>query len=157
MSARNCTWENRARKELRKFVGRSTVEALKKTNGKRSTQAREEKEKRCLERAESRTHWEIRERRGWRRVTVVSGSGPERERSNKAKVLQLSPMNSEVHWVLASWVTSPDLSRLWRAGLPVWLSLLGMSLCDASSGPSHPPQILSGTYVLAGMLAQLRR
>ncbi|KAH6947436.1 hypothetical protein HPB50_018923 [Hyalomma asiaticum] len=45
--------------------------------------------------------------------------------------------------VLAARATSLDLSRPWKAGLPLWLSLLGTSLCDASSGASHPPQFLS--------------
>ncbi|KAH6924230.1 hypothetical protein HPB50_013939 [Hyalomma asiaticum] len=57
--------------------------------------------------------------------------------------------------VLAARATSPDLSRPWEVGLPVCLSLLGTSLCDASSGASHPLQFLSGADALAGRLARL--
>ncbi|KAH6946540.1 hypothetical protein HPB50_013851 [Hyalomma asiaticum] len=45
--------------------------------------------------------------------------------------------------VLAAWATSLNLSHPWNAGLPVWLSLLGTSLSDASSGASDLPQFLS--------------
>ncbi|KAH6947536.1 hypothetical protein HPB50_019681 [Hyalomma asiaticum] len=93
---------------------------------------------------------EILERRHWRRVTVVSGSRPERKRSDKAKDKlggtwpQGVPAMTVPGQVLAARAMSLDLSRLRKAGFPVWLSLLGMSLCDASSGASHPPQFLSG-------------
>ncbi|KAH6942677.1 hypothetical protein HPB50_009228 [Hyalomma asiaticum] len=139
-SARNVMREARSRQKRKKFVGRSTVEALKKTNGKRARR-QEKKKKRRLERAEGRMGRQILERRRWRRVTVVSGS------SCSAPAVPDILGVTVPGWVLAAQATYPDLSRLWKAGLPVWLSLLGMSLCNASSGASHPLQFLSGSKV----------
>ncbi|KAH6941856.1 hypothetical protein HPB50_023662 [Hyalomma asiaticum] len=86
---------------------------------------------------------EILGRRRWRRVTVVSGSRPERMREVQQgqgapavpDVLggtcpQGVPAVTVPGRVLTARVKYPNLSCLWKAGLPVWLSLLGTSLRD---------------------------